>query len=205
MLSTLLTATGLGLAAGVSPGPLLVLVVTATLRGGVRRGVQVACVPLLSDGLVVGVTLAALGRLPMTWLSWLGVFGGLAVALVGCQTIREGRVAELVSDAEAPSARSEVRRAMALNLVSPHPWISWLTFLGPLTVTTWRSNPAAAVAFVLGFYAVLVGSKCAIAVLVGRGRDRLTSRGYRRAVVGAGIVLVALGVVMAVEFAAKLV
>jgi threonine/homoserine/homoserine lactone efflux protein len=31
-----------GLAAGVSPGPLLVLVITSTLRGGLRHGLAVA-------------------------------------------------------------------------------------------------------------------------------------------------------------------
>lgn len=98
-----------------------------------------------------------------------------------------------------------MRRAIALNLVSPHPWISWLTFLGPLTVTAWRSSPAAAIAFVAVFYLMLVGAKAVLAVLVSRGRDRLTDTGYRRAVVLAGWALVALGLVMAVEFATKLV
>ncbi|MBE7370361.1 LysE family translocator [Dermacoccus barathri] len=207
MISTVVTALGLGLAAGVSPGPLLVLVVTATLRGGLRRGLAVACVPLLSDAVVVGVTLLALGRMPTSWLAWLGVVGGIAVAAVGVQTMREARSESLALGADAPrrTGRDEVRRAIALNLVSPHPWISWLTFLGPLTVTAWRSSPAAAIAFVAVFYLMLVGAKAVLAVLVSRGRDRLTDTGYRRAVVLAGWALVALGVVMAVEFATKLV
>ncbi len=39
----------LGLSAGVAPGPLLTLVVSETLSGGVGAGVRVALSPLLSD------------------------------------------------------------------------------------------------------------------------------------------------------------
>ncbi|MGX5694241.1 hypothetical protein ACWKWA_13885, partial [Dermacoccus abyssi] len=102
MISTVVTALGLGLAAGISPGPLLVLVVTATLRGGLRRGLAVACVPLLSDAVVVGVTLLALGRMPTSWLAWLGVVGGIAVAAVGVQTMREARSESLGGGARRP-------------------------------------------------------------------------------------------------------
>ena len=46
----------LGLAAGVSPGPLLTLVVQQTMRHGVREGVKVAAVPLITDVPVVAAT-----------------------------------------------------------------------------------------------------------------------------------------------------
>ena len=39
----------LGLSAGIAPGPLLTLVVSETLSGGVGAGVRVALSPLLSD------------------------------------------------------------------------------------------------------------------------------------------------------------
>jgi len=37
----------IGLAAGISPGPLLFLTITSALRSGARAGVIVACAPLL--------------------------------------------------------------------------------------------------------------------------------------------------------------
>src|SRR5690606_40679233 len=57
VLAALTSGLGMGLAAGVSPGPLLVLVVTSTLRGGLRNGIAVAAAPLLSDLVVVTAVL----------------------------------------------------------------------------------------------------------------------------------------------------
>jgi threonine/homoserine/homoserine lactone efflux protein len=203
---SLLIGLGIGLAAGISPGPLLVLVITSTLRGGLRHGIAVAAAPLVSDLIVVGVVLLALGQIPARWVSALGVVGGVAVVLIGLQTFWEGRTATLVpaGDARATPAVAALARGSLVNLLSPHPWISWLTALGPLTVSTWRGSHPAGVLLVLGFYLTLVGSKVGVAALVAGGRHRLTEAGYRRAVVGAGIALMVLGVLLLVEFARDL-
>jgi threonine/homoserine/homoserine lactone efflux protein len=198
----LLTGLGIGLAAGISPGPLLVLVVTSSLRGGLRHGIAVAAAPLVSDLVVVGLVLAVLGRIPPSWLSVLGLVGGLAVIVVGLLTVREGRAATLGLDRPADSRPAAVAlaRGSLVNLLSPHPWISWITVLGPLTVSAWRGRPASGVLLVAGFYLTLVGSKVAIAAAVSGGRHLLNDAGYRRAVVTAGAALILLGVVMLVEF-----
>ncbi|HLS46531.1 MAG TPA: LysE family transporter [Ornithinicoccus sp.] len=202
MLAALTTGLGIGLAAGVSPGPLLVLVVTSTLRGGLRNGIAVAAAPLLSDLVVVTAVLLLLSDLSATALGWLGVAGGVLVLLVGVQTVREGRTATLdaADGAPAPPLRKALGQAALVNLLSPHPWVSWVAVLGPLTITFWRESPWAGVAVVVGFYLTLVGSKSALAAVVARGRRRLTDASYRRTVVIAGVALVALGVVMLVEF-----
>lgn len=202
-MDALLLGLGIGLAAGVSPGPLLVLVVTASLRGGLRHGAAVAAAPLLSDLVVVGVVLVALGRVPDAALAVLGVVGGVVVAAVGVRTIAEGRTARLPqgSGAAASGLAPALGRGALVNVLSPHPWISWLTVLGPLTLAHARASAAAGVLLVAGFYAALVGSKVAVAALVAGGRRRLTDAAYRRAVVLAGLALVALGAAMVVEFA----
>ena len=48
-----------GLAAGVSPGPLLTLVVQQTMRHGVREGVKVTAVPVITDVPIVEATVVA--------------------------------------------------------------------------------------------------------------------------------------------------
>lgn len=203
MLAALLTGLGVGLAAGVSPGPLLFLVVTATLSGRLRDGLAVAAAPLISDVVVVTVTLATLGSLPSAWLSWLELAGAAVVAFIGVQTLREGRRASLpaAGEASAPPLRTALRRAVLVNLTSPHPWLTWAAVLGPLTVSAWRTDPPAAVAVVAGFYATLVGSKAVLALIVHRGRRRLGAAGYRGVVVGAGLILIGLAVVMVARLA----
>ncbi|MFD0203109.1 MULTISPECIES: LysE family translocator [Saccharothrix] len=226
----------LGLAASISPGPLLVLVVTSALRSGWKSGVLTACAPLLSDAVVVAVTLLLLDRLPARALGVLGVVGAVFVVWTGVQTVREARSASLTDRPSTPEPASPefhaaqgspprgtlnsilpagydnsgsakaagalaLRRAVLVNLLSPHPWIAWATALGPLTITTWRASAAAGAALVIGFYLTLVGGKVVIAVLVARGRRRLGDTGYRRALTAAGALLVLAGVAMGVEFA----
>ena len=206
-MQSLLVGLGIGIAAGISPGPLLMLVITSTLRGGLRHGVAVAAAPILTDAVVVGVTLAALGQIPQRWLSALGVVGGVTVMVIGVRTVREGRDITLRPDGTEGGERltTALARGGVVNVLSPHPWITWVTALGPLTVSTWRGSHPAGILLVTGFYVTLVGSKAAVAAMVAGGRRRLTDSGYRRTVIGAGAVLVLLGAVLLVEFAASFV
>jgi threonine/homoserine/homoserine lactone efflux protein len=49
MTSAVLSGAALGLSAGVTPGPLLALVIAQTLTHGPREGGKVALAPLLTD------------------------------------------------------------------------------------------------------------------------------------------------------------
>src|SRR5215471_7262637 len=64
MLTFLLLGAGIGFVSGVSPGPVLTLVVSETLKGGWLRGAAVAAGPLLADGPIVLVALVLFDRLP---------------------------------------------------------------------------------------------------------------------------------------------
>lgn len=192
----------LGAAAGISPGPLLVLVVTSALRGGWPAGVLAACAPLLSDLFVVTGTLLLLNQLPDRAMGWLALAGAVFVAWTGISTITEARSASLTPGVgtQRAVARRALGQAALVNLLSPHPWLTWATVLGPLTLSAWREAPVGGVALVVGFYVAIVGSKALLAVLVARGRHRLTDRAYRRTLVVAGALLVVAAIVLAVEF-----
>lgn len=202
-MDALLLGLSIGLAAGISPGPLLVLVVTSTLRSGWRAGALSACAPLVSDLLVVGGVLLILNRLPEQSLAVLGVLGGALVIVSGVRTCLESRSAQLAhaQDTAPGSSVRALRQAAVVNLVSPHPWVAWATALGPLTISTWRAGPAGAVALVAGFYLTLIGAKIAVAALVASGRHRLSVAGYRRALFAAGVLLSLAGTVLLLEFA----
>lgn len=205
-MSALLLGLSLGFASGISPGPMLVLVLTTALQWGARHGVAVAAAPLLSDLPIVAVSLLTLGRMPGRVVSGMGIVGGLFIVALGVQAMRDSRTATLTPDpgTTPPSAWSGLRKGAAVNLMNPHPWLAWITAFGPLTLTTWRDSRPAAVALLVGFYAALVGAKALIAILVGGGRHLLTPPRYRVAVLLSGVALAALGVVMVVEFATAL-
>ena len=52
-----------GLSSGMSPGPLLTLVISETLKHGIKEGVKIAIAPLLSDLPIVLVTITLLSYL----------------------------------------------------------------------------------------------------------------------------------------------
>ena len=60
MLTFFVLGAGIGLVAGVSPGPVLTLVVAETLKGGWLRGAAVAAGPLLADGPIILLAIGVL-------------------------------------------------------------------------------------------------------------------------------------------------
>lgn len=198
----LLLGLALGAGAGVSPGPLMVLVVTSALRSGWRAGALAAFAPVVSDLVVVAGVLLVLDQLPARALPVLAVLGGLFLLWTGAQTVLGARAASLTPSAaeRRRAGRQALWQAGLLNLLSPHPWLFWATVLGPLTLRSWQEAPAGAVALVAGFYVAIVGSKVALAGLVASGRRWLTDTAYRRLLVGAGALLVLIGVLVLVEF-----
>lgn len=201
-MESLFVGLALGAAAGVSPGPLLVLVVTAAMRGGWAAGVLVACAPLVTDVLVIALTLTVLDALPAAALAWVAIGGAAFVLWTGVHTIIDARTATVAAPGEMPTgaAWQALKQGAIVNLLSPHPWIFWATVMGPLVVATWRQEPGGAIALVIGFYLTIVGVKALIGVLVGNSRHRLGDRGYRRALVIAGFLLIAAALAMVWEF-----
>lgn len=187
----------LGLAAGLAPGPMLALVLAASLEGGFRAGAAVAAAPLASDVVVVPICVLVLDGLPDEAVAAIAIGGGGFVAWLGVQGLRELRRPPA---AERGNASGRFRRAVAVNLANPHPWIFWIGAGGPLLLRAGDRSAGAAVAFVAGFYALLVGTKVVLAGLAAAGRRRLLAgRGYRIATTVSALLLVAAGVLLVVE------
>lgn len=55
------------------------------------------------------------------------------------------------------------------------------------------------IAFLLGFYVLLVGSKVAFAYIVARGGTLLSDRAYQRLIIAGGVLLLGLGVYIIVR------
>jgi threonine/homoserine/homoserine lactone efflux protein len=198
MLSNLLIGIGLGFGAGVSPGPLMALVLTRSAEKGFSAGLRISLAPLFSDLPVVILSILLLPSLSPEFLGILALAGGSFVVLLGISTIRGARKASL--EPKPKAAGRDLLQAIVVNLANPHPWLFWMTVGGPLTVTAWRSNPAWALAFVIPFYALLVGSKVAVAGLVAKGRRHLTLTWYRRVLHLCGGLLVAVGITLIISF-----
>ena len=198
-MDALLIGLSLGAMAGVSPGPLLVLVVVQTLHRGWRGGMATAVAPVLSDAVVIVLVVLALDRLPHWTLSVIGLLGGVYLAVsAGLQWRRSPTVDHVVSDVAPPRTdgwRSLLQGAL-VNLLSPHPWITWAAVLGPLFVREWNSGPVGALSLVAAFYLALIGAKAVVALLLARFRHRFTPRAYAITMRSATVVLGILGIVL---------
>ncbi|MEO2240796.1 MAG: LysE family translocator [Euryarchaeota archaeon] len=153
----------LGVSGGLTPGPLQALLVAETLRGGPRAGLAVAIVPALTDGpLVLAAGLAAL-QLPGWVLRGLGLAGAIILLYLGLSTLRGSGGAE---PARTGSVRSPLRRAIAVNLINPHPYVFWLTVGGPIMGSA--RTPVELAAFPLGFFLGIVGTQAGLVLVVHR-------------------------------------
>lgn len=187
-MTELVTGLSVGLGAGIAPGPLLTLVVTSTLQRGFGAGVRVAVAPLLTDAPIIVLAVAVLSAIDDAVVTGLAVAGGVVVIGMGIHTVWTARrVDEERSDTPAST---DVWRGVVVNVLSPHPWIYWLTAGGPLLVSAWDRSPLVGVLFLAGFYLMLVGSKVVIALVVARGAARLGSETRSRLLVVGGLLLV---------------
>jgi len=176
MLSFLLQGLVLGLSAGFAPGPLLTLVISESLRHGGRAGIRVSLAPIVTDAPIIAVTLLLLSRLshfePL--LGTLSLLGGLFVLYLGWENIATKGVAMT----PGRSSPRSLHKGVLVNFLSPHPYIFWLTVGGPITWRALEKGPLHAALFVGSFYALLIGSKVALAVAADRSRSFLTGPVY---------------------------
>lgn len=184
----------MGLSAGLSPGPLLALVITATLRSGLTGGLQVALAPLVSDAPIIALSVLLVAFLPPDALRWVGTVGGLVVIWMGVDIIRSSIKSELPSRPGAQAgSRRELWRGALVNVLNPHPYLFWATVGGPAVVSGWKTSPWYALAFMVPFYVLLVGSKMLIAWLVSSRSGGLSRIWYGRFLVGCGGLLFVMG------------
>ncbi len=178
----------LGLSGGLAPGPLLALVASETLRHGVATGTRVALAPLLTDPPIVLAAVLLLRPLvdQSLPLALVNLGGGLYLGWLGLQSTRfRGATLEPINPAGA------LRRGVIANFLNPNPYLFWLAVGAPTVLAAWGNGWGAAAAFIVAFYALLVGCKVALALALGRVRHVLRSSGYIYLIRGLGLLLLA--------------
>ena len=179
----MITALGLGLllgvSAGLSPGPLLALVVAQTLRFGAAVGVRVALAPLITDLPIVAGAVLLVGAAPTAGPlpAAIALAGAVFVAYLALDTLRTELPSEDEVVAEAPRSWT---RGVVVNALSPHPYLFWLVVGAPTLLGAWAGDGAAgAGGFLAGFYGGLVGSKAIVAAATARARALVSGHRYR--------------------------
>ena len=195
-MDSFLLGLSLGLGAGIAPGPLLALVIRSTLQDGVAAGIRMALSPLITDAPIILLAVVLAASLPDAVLGVLGIAGGAFVIWLGVEALRESpALAEAAAGAAAP--QRDLLRGALTNALSPHPWVFWITVGAPILA---QGDATDAVLFLAAFYLLLIGTKVALALTVGAGRDRLMQgRGYVVLLRASALLLLATGAVLATE------
>ncbi len=176
MIEFLSAGTLLGLAAGFAPGPLLVLVISETLRHDIKAGIKVSIAPLITDVPIILISLLILNRLAdfKPILGCISIFGGLFILYLGYESLKTRGVELNLSSVSS----SSFRKGVITNALNPHPYIFYMTVGAPIIFKGINQNFLSALLFVGIFLLFLVGSKVVLAMVVERSRAFLKGRVY---------------------------
>jgi threonine/homoserine/homoserine lactone efflux protein len=176
MISALTSGFILGLSSGLAPGPLLTLVITQTLKHGVTEGIKVASAPLITDLPIIVASLVLLTRMAdfKAALGIVSLVGGGYVLYLAYECFRT----KPVSLGDLQEQPKSIRKGMLINFLNPHPYLFWVTVGTPYVLRLKQESLMEPLLFMVSFYGLLVGSKAVLAVIVGRSRGFLMSKGY---------------------------
>jgi threonine/homoserine/homoserine lactone efflux protein len=182
----------LGAVSGLTPGPLLTLVVTESLQRGFRSGAAVSIAPLMTDAPIILTMMVFAGA-----IASIAPVTGWLYLLVACYLVYLSiEVFRFDGTAFDPSfkAGTSFLKGAAVNLLNPAPYAFWFAVGVPLLkqarTISWMAVPA----FLGVFYLMLVGSKLLLAYLIGKNRHVLKGRTYRTVMLLLGIFLLVFAV-----------
>jgi threonine/homoserine/homoserine lactone efflux protein len=191
----LLLGAGIGFVAGVTPGPVLTLVVAETFRGGWSRGAAVAAGPLFADGPIIVLAVYILAQVPPIAVRGLSLVGGGFLIYLAVSTFLTSRRARLAR-AEPGSARGTLLKGWLARVLTPNAYLFWFLVGAPLLVQAGRDDWLAPPAFLLGYYSTIVGSNVILALALHRWVGLFSERLYRGLLLFASGVLAAYGLAM---------
>ena len=109
----------LGAPSGIAPGPMLILIISETLRHGIRAGAKVACTPLLTDVPVVltsGFIFTQISNMNIL-LGAISLFGSIFILYLGTKSIRTANT-EIT---DYTPRQLLLKELMIANLFNPNP------------------------------------------------------------------------------------
>lgn len=177
----------LGISAGFAPGPLLTLVISETLQHDIKSGIKVALAPVITDLPIIIFTVFILSALSNFHfiLGIISLAGGFFILYMSYENIiSEGCDLKLQK-----STPKSFTKGVLANVLSPHPYLFWLSVGAPIITRAMSINTMAAVLFIISFYTCLVTSKILLAILTGKSKSFLCGKTYRHIMHFLGLIL----------------
>lgn len=168
-----LSALSFGLASGLKPGPLGIVVIQQTLSRGLPSGIRASLARLITDGPIIIAALWFLSQFKSIALfaAALSLVGGLYLLWLSWRTLRM----QNISMSSQLGSSSSLGTAVKVNLLNPGPYLFWFTAGGSYIV---RGTITGSIVFVVTAIGALITSKIAVALLAAYFLPSLESRGY---------------------------
>lgn len=176
LLKYIITGALFGLTAGISPGPLLALVISETLKHNKSGGIKVALAPLITDLPIIGLSFFVIYSLSNfnNVMGLISVCGSIFLMYLGYECFKTRGPETGISKHKQRS----VIKGVIVNALNPHPYLFWITVGTPLALKAYQVSLAAVISYFVSFYVLLIGSKIIVAVLVDRTRSFISTGIY---------------------------
>lgn len=187
----------LGIIAGISPGPLLPLVVSETLKFGKREGIKLSLAPLITDVPIVLASFFIIRHYADNeiLLGIISGLGGIFLLFLAWENI----VFKPTKTEVITKKPRSLQKGITANVLNPHPYLFWILVGAPILVNANKISVVAIILFLTGFYCMLVGSKIAVAVLTGRMKNILQQKTFILLIKILGVALIVFAVLLIKE------
>lgn len=165
-----------GFTAGISPGPLLALVISETLTHNRRAGIKVAIAPLITDLPIILLAFLIFSRFSDVdvLMSLISFTGGIFLVYLSYECLRTKGLDINVQNRKHES----LVKGVIANILNPHPYLFWITVGTPIALKAYQISIAAAILYFISFYSLLIGSKIVVALVAERSKAFLTNKLY---------------------------
>lgn len=187
----------LGLTAGISPGPMLTLVITQTIKHNKKEGIKIALTPLITDFPIILVTALLFSKLSEfnIILGIISFVGATFIAFLGYESFSSKGF--IISNEEFKS--NSLKKGIVTNFLNPHPYLFWATVGAPYIFKAAETNIFSSVIFLFCFYLFLVGSKIMLAILVARSKVLINNKIYNVLMKILGLAMFAFSVLFIID------
>jgi threonine/homoserine/homoserine lactone efflux protein len=198
LIPLILQGAGLGLTACISPGPLLVYLITQSLSGGWKRGAIVAFAPLISDAPIIIAILLLLNRLPPLFLRLISIVGGIFIFYLAWGLWQKWRLDKQFIPDLGSTVHLNLGRAVLMNYLSPGPYMFWTLVNGPLLLRALHQSILHGIVFLVSFYGIFIGGMLVLAGIFAQAR-RLGPRLVRALLLVSIVILILFGASLLVQ------
>jgi threonine/homoserine/homoserine lactone efflux protein len=154
----------LGISAGISPGPLTLLVMTQTVRHGIIEGAKTAAAPLITDLPIFAISCwlySASTKLDSA-LACISFLGSAALLKMAHENWNSALPETTAHSTQKPKSLANGIIANALN---PHPYLFWTTIGVPILFRSGWPGHSRVICFISAVFSGLIVAKLATAII----------------------------------------